>query len=226
MSKLDPLSADPAVIETYAIALVEHGATPEALGWAKAEKMPLRFEALCGDIQPEATILDYGCGLGHLFVWLDEAGFKGQYAGFDACAEMIVKARKGEGIEARNSLFRHITGAADIPKGAIWDHIVCCGVFTRVGCRDEDAHRIHIRETLAYLFQHARVGLHVDFLDAHADVRDPANFYAQPWDVLALARTLSPRVSIDASYLPFEFCVHIYRDTTVVAPANVYGSEV
>jgi SAM-dependent methyltransferase len=225
MSKLDPLAADPAVIATYAEALIEHGATPEALGWAKPEKVPMRYEALCGGFKPEVGILDYGCGAGGLAAWLDEVDFAGSYAGFDPCAEAIAAA-KAKFPEQQNYLFRHIAGAWSIPNGAAWDHVVACGVFTRMGVRDEGAHRIHIRETLARLLSHTRIGLHVDFLDAAADVRDPANFYAAPWDVLALARTLSPRVSLDASYLPYEFCIHIYRDTTVVAPRNVYGSEV
>jgi hypothetical protein len=54
MTKLDPLAADPVVIETYAEALKEHGAGPEALGWTKPEKMPMRYEALCGGFKPES----------------------------------------------------------------------------------------------------------------------------------------------------------------------------
>lgn len=223
MSKIDPLLPDAATIESYSKALRDQGAVPEALGWLRPEKMAMRYEALCGDFKPTALILDFGCGLGGLANWLDEIDFEGNYSGFDPCAEAIAAAKAIKREPADRYLFRHIKGPQDLK--AEWDHIVCCGIFTRMGDRDEETHRIHVRETMAKLFQHCRIGLHVDFLDAAADVQEEGNLYAQPWDVLALARTMSPRVALDASYLPFEFCVHIYRDATVVAPANVYGSS-
>lgn len=226
MTKIDPmLLPDAATIESYSKALQELGATPEALGWLRPEKMAMRYEALCGDFKPTALILDFGCGLGGLASWLDEIDFEGSYSGFDPCAEAIAAAKAIKREPADRYLFRHIKGPQDLPK-AEWDHIVCCGVFTRMGDRNEDNHRIHIRQTLAKLFQHCRIGLHVDFLDAGADIQEPGNLHVQPWDAVALAKTMSPRVAFDASYLPFEFCLHIYRDAALVTPANVYGRAV
>lgn len=226
MTKHDPiLVPDAATIESYSKALREQGPVPEALGWMKPEKMALRYEALCGDLSPKALILDYGCGLGGLADWLAEIDFEGGYSGFDPCAEAIAAAKDVSREPADRYLFRHIKGPQDLPK-AQWDHIVCCGIFTRMGARKEAEQRIHVRDTLATLLPYCRIGLHVDFLDAAADIREEGNLYVQPWDALALARTMSPRVALDASYLPYEFSVHLYRDATVVAPANVYGSAV
>lgn len=220
----DPLLPDAATIESYARALKEMGATPQALGWTRPEKMETRYEALCGDFKPDALILDFGCGLGGLADWLDEIEFSGSYSGFDPCAEAIEAAKTIKREPAGRYLFRH-GGLPDLRK-AEWDHIVCCGVFTRMGGRSEAAHRLHVAQTLTRLLAHCRIGLHVDFLDASADIREPGNLHVELWDAVAMAKSISPRVAVDASYLPFEFAVHIYRDASLAPKGNVYGKAV
>lgn len=217
----DILAPDPITIESYRRALATHGPTPAALGWSKPEQIDIRHAALCGPMSAEVgtTVLDYGCGLGHLIA----QGFPpADYTGADPVPELITAARA---LHPDHRFIDLKDPKADL--GSLeWDHIVCCGTFTDMGGRDEGAHRKYVREMMRVLLLHCRVGLHVDFLAADVSDRQHAgNLYADPWDVIAMARGLSRRVAIDASYLPYEFCVHIFKDQDITE-RNTYRGDV
>lgn len=213
---------DPQVIESYRAALAEHGPTPQALGWTKG-KQPARYAALVGHLENGFDLLDYGCGLAHLSDWLDQRDVHGTYSGCDVVLEALnLAANRVKGLVDN---LHHIGGPQDITDD--FENIVCCGVFTRMGGRSEFEHIVHVKDTLAALFARTRVGLHVDFMDSMmVDTPKPGEFYAAPWDVLALARSMSSRVVIDTSYLPYEFCVHIYKGDAIERPANVYKESI
>jgi len=228
------LEPDPLVIESYRQDLITHGPTPAALGWTKEEKLAVRHRALTpwldetyafdALVHEDKTILDYGCGLGHLLVntRADEVKY---YTGVDVVPQLIEEAKRANARNGQGPIFKTIAGPQDITED--YDHIVACGVFTRMGSRSENDHIAHVRATLAALFARARVGLHVDFLDAMTcDRQDAGNLYVYPWDVLALARGMSPRVTLDCSYLPYEFAVHIYKDAQVDPERNAFRSGI
>lgn len=213
------LQPDPEVIQAYRDGLAKHGPKARALGWSKLAKLQRRHAALCAPIPKKPLrLLDYGCGLGHLSEWVMRHRPDAAYWGVDPLPELVTEAAKrGRGF------FRTTSGPKDIPDHM--DHVVCCGVFSLMGSRSEAEHIHHIKATMGELFARCRVALHVDFLDAMmVDQPQPGRFYATPWDVLALARGMSPRVSLDASYLPYEFAIHVYKGDEIERPANVYST--
>jgi len=202
MSELAP---DPAVIASYRTALNQCGATNKALGWTKEEKCLTRYLQLItgGSIQ-HATVLDFGCGLGGLAKVVRSNNYLGvdPYAGFIGNARQAYPKHKFE-----------VGTVEDLPQfGVSWDHVVACGVFTRMGKRDRPKHMDHIAATMRLLWESTRIGLHIDFLDESADRKGPTDFHISPWQAAIMASTLSKRWTLEAGYLPFEFCIHILRE--------------
>src|SRR5262245_62839172 len=75
--------------------LAEHGATARGVDWNSEESQRLRFRELVRLIEddPDASVLDYGCGYGALRSYLRERGHRGPYIGFDVSQRMIDAAR-------------------------------------------------------------------------------------------------------------------------------------
>jgi len=75
--------------------LAEHGSTARGVDWNSEESQRLRFRELMRVIEddPDASVLDYGCGYGALRSYLRERGHRGPYIGFDISQRMIEAAR-------------------------------------------------------------------------------------------------------------------------------------
>lgn len=58
-------------------------ATPMAVGWTTKETQYERFKAIFSVIEDNTTILDYGCGLGHLNDFIAEINYNIKYTGID-----------------------------------------------------------------------------------------------------------------------------------------------
>ena len=76
-------------IETY-------GATPKGTDYNGPEAQNVRFEQLARVIDPSEafTVIDYGCGYGALFDYLQRREWKFQYYGYDMLEKMVIAARE------------------------------------------------------------------------------------------------------------------------------------
>jgi len=75
-------------IETY-------GATPKGTDYNGAEAQNIRFEQLVKAIDPSNTftVIDYGCGYGALFDYLQKKEWRFQYYGYDMLEKMVIAAQ-------------------------------------------------------------------------------------------------------------------------------------
>lgn len=80
----------------YLDCLNRHGFCAEGVGWGSAETQRKRFEAMnLWSLWPWGSLLDVGCGLGDLVLFLKEKGqdCRDTYIGIDAMPEMVEEAR-------------------------------------------------------------------------------------------------------------------------------------
>ena len=77
----------------YGPLLAEHGNHYRGVGWVAEHLQSVRFEVLSavGDLR-HASILDVGCGVGHLLDWLTARGYDGAYTGIEVQEEMAARA--------------------------------------------------------------------------------------------------------------------------------------
>jgi len=89
--------------------LAAYGDDPRGVDWHSAAAQQARFDALLAiGLTEGATVLDAGCGLGHLYAYLCERGIVVRYTGCD----LIRGARRARaGIVPTSALHRRRRGA-------------------------------------------------------------------------------------------------------------------
>src|SRR2546425_11400811 len=92
-----PFKAEFSVIsEHYSQLLQNHGNTARGVQWTDRETQECRLAILTevGDLR-SAKVLDFGCGLGHLLMFMRrDLAFTGEYVGYDLSEKMVATARE------------------------------------------------------------------------------------------------------------------------------------
>ena len=195
------MSDDPYVArlhEHYAPLLRAHGDSFRALDWGSERSQQRRFRVLAEAIDdPAFSVLDVGCGMGHLTDVLDASGHTGPYLGVDALAAMIEAARA----RRPDRRFERRTGGTEPLPPA--DVVVGSGLFTF-------ADRAAVEATVTAMFGAARIAIAVNVLSLWGGDPSPGEFAVDPAALLAFGRTLTPWVTMRHDYLPHD-CTLILR---------------
>lgn len=202
------------LIKHYQSLLAEHGESSRSLQHFDNASQFRRFELLTSHVHGSSfTLLDVGCGLGHLLDYLKESGHSpSSYLGIDIVPEFIELAKKRH-VSFHNADFRkHDIQTESL--GGSFDHVVICGIFNNV----LPDNWTFIFETLNKSFEVARTSLSFNLLSTYVDYQDPMLFYADPLRVFDFCkRNLSRKIDLQNSYLlkegsiPYEYTVTVYR---------------
>jgi len=177
------------------------GTHPASLGWPKG-RQDLRFQVMSeiGNIR-NSKVLDVGCGFGDLLSYFKSKKIKINYTGIDINNKFIEIA-KSKHIKTRFYV-------RDIEKTKFnekFDWVFAIGTTNRSGSHD------YIENLLKEMFRISRKGIAMDFMSTYVDFRRKGSFHASPERVFKIAKKLSKRVVIRHDYLPFEFCIYIYKN--------------
>jgi len=189
--------------DQYRGLLREHGDAPEACQWSP-EGQRFRFEKLA-QIAPLAgrIILDVGCGLGHLYPFLNQKFGAVQYTGIDIVPEMIAHAAKRHP-EAR--FLVHDLLHAPLPEK--FDYVLMSGPFNNAMPEATE----FLKELVSAAFAQCSAGLGFNFTSTHVNFRDAAMAYHDPAEVLDFClRNLTRRVVLDHHYERCDVAVFAYR---------------
>jgi SAM-dependent methyltransferase len=192
------------LIDFYNIHLNKFGQSPQALRWTK-EGQAGRYQVITRilkKLKPE-TLLDFGCGFGDLYEFLQNEGLSVQYTGVDINERVIVEAKK------RFKEARFI--CMDIEEETLregFDAVVACGVFNlRVAGIDES-----LRCSLKKLYSLTRGVLIVDLLTWHQKTRDVQLNLIKPGEFLDFViKELSSSVMLIHQYVDGAFLALIFR---------------
>jgi SAM-dependent methyltransferase len=148
--------------------------------WNSEESQRLRFRELARllDDDPEASVLDYGCGYGALGPYLRGLGHHGPYVGFDISERMIDAAR----LANPDPLASFST---DRPGLAPADYTLASGIFNvKQDTADEVWHR-YVIETIGDLAALSRRGFAFNALSRYSDPerRRADLYYADPLEL-------------------------------------------
>jgi SAM-dependent methyltransferase len=160
--------------------LAEHGPTARGVDWNSEESQRLRFRELTRimDDDPEASVLDYGCGYGALGPYLRGLGHRGPYVGFDISERMILAARAASADPLASF-------SADRSRLAPADYTLASGIFNvKQDAGDEEWHR-YVIETIGDLADLSRRGFAFNALSRYSDPerRRVDLYYADPLDL-------------------------------------------
>lgn len=197
MSAGDPLKP----VRDYWDARARAGATDCERIESGRKGQRLRFEAFLAHHDLDGrSVLDLGCGVGDFFDRLRARARAADYHGLDLSPEMIERARQ------RFPGARFDVGdASGVTRR--YDYTVAFAIHNV----KVDRGRQILEQSLARQFELAEVAAHISLLTDRYEGFDP---HIQAWraeDILSLALTISPYVSLRHDYLPNDFSVTLYR---------------
>ncbi len=203
------------MISVYENQFKKHGYNPSSLGCAKG-RQDLRFKALTKNIK-KGKLLDFGCGFGDLAIYLDKFNFGVEYNGCDVMEKFIFTARENN---PKKNFFLIDIGE---PLKQDYDHIVASGVFNFLYSKNEEEHKLFVYKTIENLFERCKFSLSVDFQSPFVDFKLPDAYHQDINDLINfISKKLTRRFKIDHSYMPYEFCVKIFKQQEILRPENVF----
>ena len=193
-------------IERYNRRLEKYGYDPKTLGWLK-NRQGVRFEALskigCLD---GCSVIDVGCGFGDLYAFLKSKGLKIDYTGYDINPSLIEIA---EGLYT-DACFE-VKDIEEETTNRQFDWVLSSGVFN-FRLSDNES---FIKSMLTQMFSLCRKGMAVDFFSSYVDYENRDGYYSSPEEIFGFCKSLSKRVSIKHDYMPYEFCIYVYKNDRI-----------
>ena len=201
-------------IKRYTKRFEEYGYDPRTLGWGKGGRQDVRFRALSEiGIGENDSVLDVGCGFGDLALYLRNTGWKGVYTGID-----IVPVLIEEGLRRYPDLDLRVADIQRETLDATYDWVVGSGLFNA----EISDNLSHIEDMLKRLFDLSVKGIACDFMSSRVDYRHPGSFHLEPERALSLAASLSRRVVLRHDYMPFEFCLYVYKADEIDPSSSLF----
>lgn len=177
----------------------------KAVGYGHRESQTIRFKVLTqiADLNHK-TVLDVGCGLGHLVSFFERNKIKVEYTGYDIIKKFIEKASKlypEKRFEVKNIMEK-------IPDEK-FDYVLACGVLNiPIGHNEE-----YIRELIKRMFSMCNEGVAINMLSSYADYYDPKCYYYSPEKILEwVLKKVSRWTVLRHDYLPHDFTLYIYKE--------------
>jgi len=189
------------IIEHYSKLYKKFGESPKALGWIKGNQ-DVRFEIISQiGTMKNTTVLDVGCGFGDFYEFLRDKKINCKYHGVDINNQFIEIAKK------RNPKGKF--ELRDIQKNKFtekFDWVIATGITNHA------TNYRHLKNILQEMFRICKKGVVMDFISNYVDYKDKDIFYTSPEKMFQTAKELTRRVTIRHDYMPFEFCLYLYKN--------------
>lgn len=200
------------IVRHYEKCLARHGDSHRGVDWPDAEAANVRYQVMLDvirDTDPPCTLLDFGCGLSHLYGYMQVAGPPGvQYAGLDLSPQFVEQSRR-----KYPDVAYHQIDVLDEPDALpVFDYIVMNGVFTEKCDLSHDAMFDYFKKLLVAVFAKATRGVAFNVMSKQVDWERDDLFHL-PLDDLAwfLHRELSRRFVIRNDYGLYEYTTYLYH---------------
>lgn len=186
----------------YEPLLAAHGDATAAVGYPEPAGQQGRYAMIAevGNLA-QASVLDIGCGVGHLLDFLRANGFAGDYLGIDLLPEMVERARRrhpGARFEVADFL-------ADAPRLSGRDFVLASGVL-------QHGDRERMERMIAAMYESCQVAAAFNAFSTWYEGTLDARFHAaDPLAVLDFCRGLTPRLLLRHEYVAHDFTVYLYR---------------
>lgn len=193
--------------EHYMPLLTKHGDSYGSVNWGSQKSQTTRFKVLVDSLPLSGSeipsILDVGCGLGHLLSYILENDLPFSYFGIDAVSQMIEQA------QIRHPQMKSKFQTAQLSKfeSQQFDYVVASGIFY-VACDKQ-----RMEQDIASMFNLCKKAIAFNSLSSWATHKDQGEFYADPIKVLQFCRTLTPRCVLHHDYMGHDFTIHLFRES-------------
>jgi len=210
------------IAEYFEVLLEKHGDSHLSLDWKSKESQQVRFAVLLeilyfAEKKENISILDVGCGIGHLYDFLKETHIldeaKINYSGIDISKKLIDFAKSKHPGVPFNTL--------DLIKekhDKKYDYVLGSGAFS-IKMTSLAEHKETIKKMLSRMFNMCNVGVAVNFLSSAAlyllpedrDAEQETFVYFSVEEVLSWVKAICTRYIIRHEYHPGDFTVYMLK---------------
>jgi len=187
----------------------KYGDDPRSSHYTNAESQEFRFAQLCrvGDINNK-TVLDVGCGIGDLCVYLRSRFDRVDYTGIDINPDAIEFAKKKHR-DASFHLCDLTSENRDRCEFPNQDYVMTSGVFNNSFLDSTE----YLEELVKAAFNKSIIGLAFNFISDQAHKKDKGMAYHDPLRVLQFCMdTLSERTTMFHRYERADVSIFVYRE--------------
>ena len=201
--------------EHYERKLREHGDNHRGVDWPNRRDAEKRYDVMLdmiGSPASQASLLDIGCGLAHLYDWIVEKRWDTRltYEGLDISPAFIAACRRKHPQIRFHEL--DILAPDSVLPARQYDYVVLNGVFTEKLAMSHAEMSDFFQRMLATTFEFARKGAAFNVMSKHVDWERDDLFHL-PLDEMAafVTRSLTRNFVIRNDYGLFEYTVYLYR---------------
>jgi len=198
----------------------KYGFSHKSLTWESPYTQNSRFVELLkvctmGQKLKDFTLLDFGCGLGHLYKFIKDNGlllsWGIDYEGADINRDFICEA-------AKNYPAAKFSIKDDGTYLRQFDYTVCSGLYNLKFSEEFDI-SVHYTSELSRLFSSVGCGLAVNFQTCnalplipprHRDGEKKKFYFHDPEKLLHDLKTITGNISISGNYLPGDYDITFY----------------
>lgn len=196
----------------YSERIYRFGATAASVDWNGTEGQLARFERFSRlfKLAPAPlSVIDYGCGYGELFRFLQPRFRLAHYVGVDAVPAMLEAARGFLG------QYRGLELAHNLDSVRPAQVVVASGTYNVKLSADSGDWSDYVFDDVKALWEKAKFGLALNFLYDYSQLekRQEKLYYASPTKTIEfLMKDISLLCYLDYSYSPWEFTVTVLRE--------------
>jgi len=199
--------------EYFTRKLETHGATAKGVDYNSEQAQQIRFNELVKVIRPAAklSIIDYGCGYGALFDFINARGWDFEYYGVDLIEKMVIAGRE------KYRGFSNAHFSTDENELPVCDYLLAAGIFNiKLDAAYEDW-RDFVCKTLPRMNRLCSKGFAFNMLTKYSDeermVQRPDLFYGDPLFFFDFCkRNFSRNVALFHDYGLYDFTILIRKD--------------
>ena len=192
----------------YSSLFKQHGDSPKSVMIPK-NNQSVRYASISSRISKSKSFsyLDYGCGLAHQKKFFDSNGFtRLSYSGVDINDDFIEFCTK----TYPDSKFTHHNIFWTNPT--LYDYVGAIGTFGLISTTEQD-HWSFIKMEILKLWSITKKSLFLNFMSNQVDFKQVGAYHQDIGLLYEFACTnISRVISIDSSYLPYEFTFVIERN--------------
>lgn len=203
------------IVEHYQTCFEKHGATAKGVDWPNARDHAKRC-AIMLDLaaQEQAfSLLDFGCGYGFLYAYLQEQGRHDvDYIGLDLSEPMIAHARRS----FPQATFLCVDALQEPERLPQCDYVVLNGVLTERQTLTHEQMREYAFSLIEVLFATCKKGLAFNVMSKHVDWEREDLFHLPEAELLPfVVQKLTRHFVIRNDYGLYEYSVYLYKEAQV-----------
>lgn len=196
------------IAKHYEECLLQHGDTSLGVDWPNEKDAKTRHSVMLGIKTQNCSLLDFGCGSGHLLDTINNHYFGIKYIGLDINQKSIDLCLK----KFPDNKFI----CQDVLKNPLteeFDYIICNGVFNEKLDLSYDEMFAFLESVVSELWKICKVGLAFNVMNKHVDWERDDLFHV-PFDQMAdlCKRRLSRHFQFRSDYGLYEYTVFVFKE--------------